>query len=140
MNEAGSEQQGPGGELASGKEDSCPPVFGKAGDKKNWNAALLILVLLLVGAVGAHSLLTMNRCRARGGACPGSSVSRGWLGGAGRGDVGCPPEAKCSEADRVMSETDGCPLRGDANKPCGGRRDATAPGCCPGAGYRWGRE
>jgi hypothetical protein len=47
----------------------------KAAGKKNWNAAVLILVLLLVGAVGAHSLLTVRRCRGRGGPyCGGTAV------------------------------------------------------------------
>ena len=109
----------------------------KAAGKKNWNAAVLIFVILLTGAVGAHSLLTMNRCRAGKGTCPGSSVLANWLGGAGREDAGCPSDTKCPAADMVMSETDGCPLRADANKPCAGRGNATTPGCCPGAGFGW---
>ncbi|MHC4620098.1 MAG: hypothetical protein ACYTEQ_20315 [Planctomycetota bacterium] len=109
----------------------------KAAGKKNWNAAILVFVILLTGVVAAHSLLTVNRCRSCGTGCPDGSVA-GWLCGDGGADSGCPLEANCSEADTVVPKHKGCPLREDVNKPCAGSRDATTPGCCPGAGFGWG--
>ncbi|MHC4574333.1 MAG: hypothetical protein ACYS76_09415 [Planctomycetota bacterium] len=138
MNEAGSEQQRPGGELASGKEDSCPPVPRKAGDKKNWNAAILILVLLLVGAVGAHSLLTVRRCRGRGGPYCGGPAVGGWSHGRGQADAVCPSEATCSAAEEVNLKDKGCPLYRD--KVCPNSPGTAGSGRCPGGGYRWGRR
>ncbi|MHC4624094.1 MAG: hypothetical protein ACYS4W_09365 [Planctomycetota bacterium] len=129
-----------GSDSSSGAGDLCGAgPSRKAGGEKNWNAAVLVFVILLTGVVAGHSLLAINRCRSRGRGCAGGSVS-GWVSPGGCADAGCSVEAACPKAEGVRPQHKGCPLVADANEGCGSKADAPTSGCCPGVGFGRGHK
>ena len=138
------EQSGCGCDSSPNDEICCGP-----GGKKSWRTVLFIAVLVLAGAVAAHSVLTnggngASPCGGAGGFC---SIEQGNGGGCpltaalqkdgngnggsaalaleeGNGDgAACPFEAACA-----LEEGNGdgavCPKTGTQDKPAG---------CCPGS-------
>lgn len=92
----------------------------------NWKTVVLFVVILLAGAVAAHSLLTNGRgnttCTAGGGSsvwscCPQASA-----------DGGCPPDKRCCPAGKCLEspETTANP---QCNKPCPNSPEMKGSGC-----------
>jgi len=144
-NELQAEQSQPQSDLSSG---------GGAG-QKSWKTAVFIAVLVLAGAVAAHSVLTRNGglcgvlpCGVKSSTC---SLDKG--NGNGNGGGACAKSAVCAseKACCPLEEGDGngngeacpekpaCPLGGDqgANQESCPQNDgqgcpmAAPTGCCP---------
>jgi len=142
------DQSGCGCDSTSGDDTCCTP-----GGKKNWRTALFIGVVVLAGAVAAHSVLTngdkgASTCGSAGGLCAieqgngnGGSQTCAMEQGNGNGDAqacsktaGCPMEKGNGNGDAVTcSKIAGCcPM-----EQCNGNCEAEAcpkagAGCCPG--------
>ena len=136
------DQSGCGCDSSSGDDTCCTP-----GGKKNWRTALFIGVVVLAGAVAAHSVLTngnkgASTCGGAGGFCTieqgngnGGSQTCAMEQGNGNGDAqagskiaGCPMEKGNGNGDAVTcSKIADCPM-----EQCNGDAEACPKaGCCP---------
>lgn len=131
-NEPQVEQPGCGCDSSSGDEVCCSP----SGGKKTWRTALFIMVLVLAGAVAAHSVYS-NGDDVKPACCPAGQTN----GDAGSNVAACPMEqangdgveAACSLGAKECSKeaaAGGCPLEAAAD-PAPQPAPTTLGGCCP---------
>ena len=108
------------GSASSGGE-CCPSGPGRG---KNFKIAIFVLVVLLAGAVTAHSLLMKNRPCSPGNCGPGDAVSSCCPGdGSAWSNPQCPGNAKTSAGKS-------CPSKKTC--PSGNTQTSSSP-CCPGS-------
>ena len=118
---------------------------GGGNDQKSWKTAVFIAVLVLAGAVAAHSVLTRN-----GGLCGVLPCGVGKTCGAGAmaqcdstaqtrpqnatcpAAEDCPKSATCPSAEGCCANQESCPLMSDGQgEPPSGCPMAAPTGCCP---------
>ncbi len=108
------------GSASSGGE-CCPSGPGRG---KNFKIAIFVLVVLLAGAVTAHSLLTKNRPCSQGSGGPGGAASSCCPGAGSAGsNPKCPDNAKTSAGKSCPSKK-ACPS---------GKTQTSSSPCYPGA-------
>lgn len=145
-NEPSAEQPGFSCDLSSGGADCCSPGSGGAGaGQKRWKTAVFVVVIVLAGAVAAHSLLTKN------GQTSGIPPCGGGLGmpcGAWSLDQCDPvsqtsPKKAASPSDEAWPESipsgccpkqDGCPHSNQQDQQPSCCPQTAPSGCCPGTG------
>jgi len=133
-NEPQAEQSQPQSDLSS----------GGGNDQKSWKTAVFIAVLVLAGAVAAHSVLTRN-----GGLCGvlPCGISKPCGGGAmAQCDStaqtrpqnatcalaeDCPKSAACPSVDGCCANQEACPLSDGQGEPPSGCPMAAPADCCP---------
>lgn len=128
-NEPSVEQPGSCCDSSSGGADCCSPGSGGAGaGQKRWKTGVFVVVIVLAGAVAAHSLLTKN------GQTSGVPPCRGGLGtpcGACPIEQGqsCPKTAVCPSVQNCCPKQDGCPLSDQQDQSSSCCPQATPAGC-----------
>lgn len=148
-NETQPEQTLPCNDSSSSGGDCCPSDSGGTGGQKSWNSAVFIAVLVLAGAVAAHSLLTKDN------QAPGASPCGGGIGlpcatlSADQAQT-CPKKAACplsGQQDNPPSccpqatptgcalQQDRCPLSEQQDEPSSSSPEIPASGCCPGSSF-----
>lgn len=127
------EQSGCGCDSSSGDDVCCSP----SGGKKSWRTVLFVTVLMLAGAVAAHSVLTNGDKTSPCGTGPICGMEQ--ANGDSVKPAGCPMEQANGDAEKPA----GCPMEkanGDVEKPaCPSERKACpvkgaagkAAGYCP---------
>lgn len=125
---------------SGGGADYSTVSGGGGGSGRNWKLVVFIVVALLAGAVAAYSFLTNSRCGGRGRPCYIESDSGGHSYKTGSKGPVCPSSKSCCPGAKVSSKGTECTWYKEASKFCPNSPEALAPGCCPGAGYRWGQR
>lgn len=116
-NETQPEQTLPCNDSSSSGGDCCPSDSGGADGQKSWKSAVFIAVLVLAGAVAAHSLLTKNN------QAPGASPCGG--------GIGSPCATLSADQDKTCPKKAACPLSSQQGSPSSCCPQATPTGCCP---------
>jgi len=149
-NEFSVEQPGSSCDSSSGGADCCSPGSGGAGaGQKSWKTAVFVMVIVLAGAVAAHSLLTKN------GQTSGVPPCRGGFGtpcgawsldqpdpvsqtspkkAACPSDQAWPENARCPSVQGCCPQQGGYPLSDRQDHPPSCCPQTAPPGCCPGTG------
>lgn len=132
----------PRAEQSQPQNDSSSGCCGSG--QKSWKTAAFIAVLVLAGAVAAHSVLTRN-----GGLCGALPCGIGKPCGAG--DIAqcdsttktcpqnatcpmaedCPKSATCPSGGACCANQEACPMNDGQGEPPSGCPMAAPTGCCP---------
>lgn len=116
-NETLPEQTLPCNDSSSSGGDCCPSDSGGAGSQKSWKSAVFIAVLVLAGAVAAHSLLTKEN------QAPGASPCGG--------GIGLPCATLSADQDKTCPKKAACPLSSQQDNPSPRCPQAAPTGCTP---------